>query len=131
MLIFAAFFGLFATPELLTSFESNSDLQAIDHAGVTIERVDVHATEGKFALKAVFQNAEWPHLLWSPKQPLDWRNAGGLAIDVFNPSDIPVELGIRVDDDPTADGSNHSRSCTLTLAPKPANRSRFCLDWIR
>ena len=118
MLIFAAFFGLFATPELLTSFESNSDLQAIDHAGVTIERVDVHATEGKFALKAVFQNAEWPHLLWSPKQPLDWRNAGGLAIDVFNPSDIPVELGIRVDDDPTADGSNHSRSCTLTLAPK-------------
>ncbi|MDR3689727.1 MAG: hypothetical protein P4L46_10145 [Fimbriimonas sp.] len=117
MLFLAMAIGLTSNTAALTSFESDADLAVIDHSGTSIVRVGEHATDGKFALKATFKSAEWPHLLWTASAPLDWKLSGALAADVYNPNSFPVDLGIRIDDDRTADGWHHSRSCTITLSP--------------
>jgi len=117
MLFCAMLCALVGSPQALTSFETEADLNAVDHLGTTIERFHGHATDGLYSLRAVFHSVEWPHIMWTPPHPLDWRTFGGLEVDVFNPNDKAIELGIRVDDDPSANGWNHSRSSTTTLAP--------------
>ncbi|AIE85408.1 beta-galactosidase [Fimbriimonas ginsengisoli] len=77
----------------------------------------VPGPDGSQALQATFQPTEWPHVMLAPAQPWDWSAAGGIAIEVTNPGKETVPFGIRVDDDPKADGWLHSRTGNGAIAP--------------
>lgn len=68
-------------------------------------------------LAVTFLPAEWPHIEFRPAAPWDWHAGGALIARVGNPGNGPVQLGIRVDDDPAADGYRHCRTAATTLAP--------------
>jgi len=68
------------------------------------------------ALRIDFQPAEWPNVTFSPQAPWDWSGYSGLALDLANPSGDALSFGVRVDDDVAADGVNHCRTGTGTVA---------------
>src|SRR5262249_20972068 len=43
---------------------------------------------------------------------------GFLLLDLTNPGPDPLNLGIRIDDDPSADGRLHCRTAQVPLAPR-------------
>lgn len=80
----------------------------LDHA--TLERRDA-----VWALQ--FSPGEYPHCAWLPTAGLwDWRDVGGLAIELENPGDAPLEVHVRVDN-PGANGRDHCRNAAIGLAP--------------
>ncbi len=67
-----------------------------------------------------FQKAIWPGVRFvagKAYETKDWSSAGGLALDLRNPGNEPLEVHVRVDDSEKADGHNHCRTGTATLAP--------------
>lgn len=62
-----------------------------------------------------FKPAEWPSILYRPTEPMDWSTSGYLAIDVTNDGVSPETFGVRVDDDLSANGFNHSRQGMATI----------------
>ncbi|MDG3007036.1 hypothetical protein [Paludisphaera mucosa] len=68
-------------------------------------------------VRITFHPAEWPNAkIDAPEgRPWDWRSTGTLLLDVKNPGGEAVEFGVRVDDDPAADGVHHCRSATGRL----------------
>ena len=77
------------------------------------------------ALRIEFAPGEWPNLRWNAPTPADWSGQD-VALDVENVSDAPVEIGIRVDDAPSADGWRHSWTGHATLAA--SERKRLALE---
>lgn len=69
-------------------------------------------------MRVVFGTSEWPSIHLKPTSTYDFSKAGVLAVVVHNPNAEAVSLGIRCDDDPSADGWNHSRQGVLTLPPR-------------
>ena len=47
----------------------------------------------------------------------DWISQGFLLIELKNPDPHDLELGIRIDDDPAADGKSHCRTAQVKLKP--------------
>ncbi len=45
----------------------------------------------------------------------DWSSQGSLLLALRNPDQHEIELGIRIDDDPAADGKIHCRTAQVTL----------------
>lgn len=88
-----------------------------------VEMTEVHSSMARTrqapgrGLEVTFQPSEWPNVSLLPPAPWDWSAAGAVAIDLTNPGKEPVAYGVRIDDDPKADGWNHSRSISATLAP--------------
>lgn len=62
------------------------------------------------SMAVVYHPSEWPNMLFSPKEPWDWSQSRALEFDVRNASPDTVQLGIRFDDDPKADGWHHTRT---------------------
>ena len=72
---------------------------------VTGTRVNAGGT----AARVDFEQADWPELVIRPaEEPADWSGMRALALPVDNPTAEPIDLVIRVDDDPHADGKRHS-----------------------
>lgn len=68
-----------------------------------------HVNGGGIAAQVEFELADWPELLIRPtEQPADWSGVRALAIPIDNPTAKPIDLLVRVDDDPRADGDRHS-----------------------
>ncbi len=108
---------------LLNSFESPTDVAKVQPNNARIVRVYSHATHGRFALRVEFQTVQYPNIYFRIGQAFgngDWREFGGLAVDVTNLEPEPVALFIRVDDDFSADGIVHCRTGRITLPPKQA-----------
>jgi hypothetical protein len=103
---------------MLFDFEDDASLQDIVRNHVQAHRVPAAGKLSGHALEVVFQPAEWPNVYFKATQPWNWSGMGALVIDVHNPNDEPVWLGIRVDDDPRADGWNHCRQSTTTIGAK-------------
>jgi hypothetical protein len=83
-------------------------------SGVTGTRVNA----GGVAVRIDFESAEWPQLIIRPTEgPVDWSGVTALAIPVDNPTAEPIDLIIRVDDDPHADGEHHSLSGRARVRP--------------
>src|SRR4051812_24123928 len=59
------------------------------------------------ALEVTFLPAEWPNVTVKAPKPWDWSREGELLLDLKNPGSEPIEFGIRIDDDPAADGTVH------------------------
>jgi hypothetical protein len=79
------------------------------------------------ALKITFEWGEWPHVMYSPDQPLDWSNWGGMAFDVTNPGKETVQFSIRVDDDAKADGIQHCSTASSDIPP--GDTASFCMQF--
>jgi len=106
---------------LLNSFESQADVAKVQPHNANIAQVSSHATHGRFALQVEFQTAQYPNIYFRIGQAFDngdWREFGGLAVDVTNLEPEPIALFIRVDDDFAADGRVHCSTGRTTLPPK-------------
>jgi hypothetical protein len=99
------------TLQTINAFRTPDEMAAVAPHAASVEQVPQ-------GLRATFQVVEWPNLSFNPPAPWDWSNAGGLALEVANPSSTPVTFGVRIDDDKAADGWNHSRSGQISLAPE-------------
>jgi hypothetical protein len=116
MTILLAMAALAAAPvpeRVVASFRTADDLRMLKANNVRISLAE--GSEG--AALVEYQPAEWPNVSMSPAKPWDWRGYTGLAITIHNPGERPVEFGVRVDDDPSANGVVHCRSGTGSIAP--------------
>lgn len=75
--------------------------------------VDFEAITGGVAV--VYHQTEWPNLGFKPRAPWDWSKARALEFDIRNRESSPQVLGVRFDDDPSADGWHHTRTGTVTV----------------
>ena len=76
---------------------------------------------GGVAARVDFELVDWPQLVIRPtEEPTDWSGVSALAIPVDNPTAEPIDLVIRVDDDPHADGEHHSLNGRARLRPGDA-----------
>jgi len=76
---------------------------------------------GGVAARVDFELVDWPELIIRPAEAsVDWSGVSALAIPVDNPTMEPIDLVIRVDDDPHADGEHHSLSGRTRLSPGDA-----------
>ena len=86
-------------PKLLNSFETEADAKAFT-GSVKAERVQEHATDGKWALKVFIPGSPkdtWPGLNYAlPVQDLSPYDV--LSFDVYNPAEKPIDFAVRVDD---------------------------------
>ena len=86
---------------VLASFERASDLHFVAPIGADIERIalppDFTAGTDEAALKVTFVDQSYPGVqIWEPAP--DWQGFRTLNIDVVNPGDDPLPLGVRVHD---------------------------------
>ncbi len=92
------------------------------------ERLDLRSLAGRSAsvapipgtpgsVRVTFQPAEWPSVnLAAPKDMTwNWKSHGFLMLAVRNPEEHEIELGVRIDDDISADGNTHCRSAQARL----------------
>lgn len=106
---------------LLNSFEAPLDAAKVQPNNAQITRVPHHATHGRFGLQVEFQVAQYPNIYFRIGQAFengDWREFGGMAVDVTNLEPEQVSIFIRVDDDFSADGKVHCRTGRTVLPPK-------------
>ncbi len=70
-------------------------------------------------IRVTFDRAEWPNVkLAAPEgQAWDWHDHGTLLLTVRNPERHALELGIRIDDDISSDGSRDCRTAQTRLNP--------------
>lgn len=71
-------------------------------------------------LRVSYVKADWPNVWFGAGkayETADFSAVGGIAFEVHNPNNAPLNLFVRVDDSPQADGRVHCRSGNTTLAP--------------
>jgi hypothetical protein len=113
---------------LLFSFEHEGELAAATANHTRLRLTARGATHGKRALQVEYlPDRDWPNLMFRAPSPWDWRGYAGLAFDLYNPMREPVQFGVRVDDDPRADGVHHCRQGTYTIQPRTRMRFVFPL----
>src|SRR6202142_1189697 len=108
---------------LVNSFETSADLAVISKNNTTISLSTNGATLGQNSGCVTFNPSAWPNIYFKSGiafTNLDWRSRGGLAVDVMNTNAEAITAYIRVDDDFSADGSQHCQTASLSL---PANAS--------
>jgi hypothetical protein len=112
----------------LFSFEQESDLAAATANHTRLRLTARGATHGARALQVEYlPDRDWPNLMFRAPSPWDWRGYAGLAFDLYNPMGEPIQFGVRVDDDPRADGTNHCRQGAYTIPPRARLRCVFPL----
>ena len=72
------------------------------------------------SLRVTFDRAEWPSVSFpaTRAKAWDWQSSGYLLLRLKNLEDEPLNLGIRIDDDPSADGTKHCRTAQVKLSPR-------------
>ena len=106
---------------LINSFESPTDMAKVEPRNAEVSLTAEDAMSGRQTLLVRFTHAEWPNIYFRIEQAFsngDWNAFGGLAVDVTNPEDKPVDVCIRVDDDFSADGVHHCKTGRAKLSPK-------------
>ena len=103
-------------------FADPADVARITLAKADLSRVTrTRMNAGGIAARVDFELADWPELLIRPaEEPADWSGVQALAIPVDNPTASAVDLVVRVDDDPHADGEHHSLSGRARVRPNEA-----------
>ena len=112
---------------LINSFESPTDMAKVEPRDAEMSLTTVEAvpcarpTHGRQALLVHFAHADWPNIYFRIEQAFssgDWSAFGGLAVDVRNPEDEPVDVCIRVDNDFSADGVHHCKTGRTKISSK-------------
>jgi hypothetical protein len=94
----------------IVRFGDPADAVRITLARASLSRVTgTRVNAGGIAARVDFELADWPELVIRPsEEPADWSGMRALALPVDNPTAEPIDLVIRVDDNPHADGNRHS-----------------------
>ena len=72
--------------------------------------------DGKNVMQVDFRLTDWPNVHFAaPGGNWDWNDYAGIAVDLYNPEDQPVDVCMRVDDDPSADGMAHCNTGNATI----------------
>ncbi|QEH38881.1 hypothetical protein OJF2_74910 [Aquisphaera giovannonii] len=80
-------------------------------------------------VRVTFEPAEWPHIRFPAPGGRAWDWSGrSLVLEVRNLDPKDVEVHVRIDDDPSADGVHHCRTGRATLAPNQATTLAFPLS---
>ena len=103
-------------------FGNPADATRISVASARISEVTgARVNAGGISVRVDFELANWPQLVIRPTEdPADWSGVSALAIPVDNPTTEPIDLVLRVDDDPHADGEHHSLSGRVLVRPGEA-----------
>lgn len=110
----------------LYSFETEAEVAQARANHVRLTRVREGATHGRYALQVEFlPKTDWPNLMFRAETAWDWSAYSGLAFDLTNPTPEPIVFGVRVDEDPRADGVRFCRQGGATIPPK--QRIRFVM----
>ena len=98
-----------AADTVLADFGADSLPPFVVLHNATMERVPF---EGGFAHQARFHVADWPNVSFeAPPEGWDWSVHAGVAVSLFNPSDAPVSVAMRVDN-AGADGTNNCNNAS-------------------
>lgn len=86
---------------VIASFEAASDLYFVAPINAELERIALPPAYAEVpdepALKVAFIDTSYPGVqLWEPEP--DWRGYRVLRVDVVNPGDAPLRLGLRIED---------------------------------
>ncbi len=111
-----------------TAVTAGEDMRTVPLAGLDsvedIGRLETRNAKVEWirpgAVRVEYGVADWPTVVFMAKKAYDredWREFGGLALDVRNIDPKPVSVCVRVDDDPKADGRVHCRTGRAELAP--------------
>jgi hypothetical protein len=103
-------------------FGDPADAVRVTLTGAHLARVTgTRVNAGGIAAQVDFALADWPELVIRPtKEPDDWTGVKALVIPFDNPTAETIDVLVRVDDDPRADGENHSLSGRARLRPNEA-----------
>jgi VanZ family protein len=82
---------------LLSSFESSFEMSRFSYKDKTMDRVELHATEGKYSLKVTLNPSEYPGISMDYLQN-DWRGYLHLSFDTFVEGYAPLDITVRVND---------------------------------
>lgn len=89
--------------------------------GNMVERnaeAEIVAHKSDRAMKVNFAKVDWPNVFFAPEDgPWDWSAYAGIVVDVLNPGTKAVDVCMRVDDDPSADGMQHCNTGTANVPP--------------
>src|SRR5262249_11149189 len=98
-----------------------------DAARITLTRAHLRPVTGTrvnpggSAGQVDFETANWPELVIRPKEETaDWPGGRSLPIPIANPPAESLDLIVRVDDDPRADGEHHSLTGRAQVGPNEA-----------
>ena len=103
-------------------FGDPADAMRIKVASASLSRVTgTRVNAGGIAAQVDFELADWPELVIRPtEEPADWSGIQALAMPFDNPTAEPIDLVVRVDDDPRADGDKHSLTGRARVRPGEA-----------
>ena len=75
-----------------------------------------------------FRPGEWPNAAWSAGagKSWDWTGHTALTFDAANPGASPIQFNVRIDDDPSADGTQHCHTASASLGAGQSNT--FVID---
>jgi hypothetical protein len=108
--------------EPVIRFGDPADAIRVTLAGAHLARVTgTRVNAGGIAAQVDFEAGDWPELvIRATAGSADWMGVQALTIPFDNPTAERIELLVRVDDDPRADGENHSLSGRARLRPNEA-----------
>jgi len=96
------------TPIIRFADAADGTRVALTRAGLSLVS-GARVNAGGPAARVDFEPAYWPELTILPaEEPADWSAAQALAIPIDNPGAKPVDLLVRIDDDPHTTGDGHS-----------------------
>jgi len=97
--------------KVIATFETEADVADVTLNNTSKTLVPSGQGQDGQALRLKFDPAAYPSIFFNQSTPSDFRGYGGLAFDVYNPSENTVAFAVRIDSSLEADGNgNHSRS---------------------
>jgi hypothetical protein len=111
-LALAVSLGVVAGAQLSAADATPLDLRRHEANSARVERAG-----GAGGIVVTFEPAEWPSVKFPAPagKPWDWSARRCLWLELKNPGPDAIELGIRIDDDPSADGRTHCRTAQAIL----------------
>ncbi|MBX7255655.1 MAG: beta-galactosidase [Candidatus Hydrogenedentes bacterium] len=106
--------GAFAQEKPIETFDGSALPPTLKQNNVDASVVRV---KGERVLEVRFKKSDWPNVYFAPREGAwDFSEASGIAIDVYNPEDLPVTVSMRVDN-AGADGENHCVTAQTSAGP--------------
>jgi hypothetical protein len=104
------------------AWQTATDTSPLDLRRNEANAARVARTLPEGAIRVTFEPAPWPSVKFTPPagQTWDWKAYGYLLLELNNPDRHAIDLGVRIDDDPKADGKVHCRTARGEIKPGEA-----------